>query len=369
MSEAQNAQERAQPLLERISGSRWLQPFNNFEAIDELLEPLGTTFALHRGMGRITAIRDEAPGVKTFELRTNRNWKGFEAGQHTLIKAEINGRLVKRAFSLTSDPADARSVAFTIKRNPAGTLSKFLHDTVKPGDILRLGLPARGSFVLPSPRPSRILMIGAGSGVTPFRSMLRTLHREGYAGRIDLMQICRDRGDAIFGAEFERLAAEWPAFTWSPWYTTQQGRPGAAALMGALDALDAETTLLCGPQELMLLARSAWAERGRVHTLLTERYGIPLRPVGESGAPVQVHLMASGRVLTCDSGEALLPQLERAGLAPQFGCRAGLCHTCRYRKTSGQVSNLLNGETSAEPDELIQLCVCAPRSDLELADL
>ncbi|MGB5695427.1 MAG: 2Fe-2S iron-sulfur cluster-binding protein, partial [Polyangiales bacterium] len=63
---------------------------------------------------------------------------------------------------------------------------------------------------------------------------------------------------------------------------------------------------------------------------------------------------------------SLLEQLERAGERPAHGCRIGICRTCKCRKQSGTVQNLVTGEVSSEPDQEIQLCISVPRSDLEL---
>ena len=62
----------------------------------------------------------------------------------------------------------------------------------------------------------------------------------------------------------------------------------------------------------------------------------------------------------------LLEQAEAAGLAPEFGCRMGICHTCTCRKSAGAVRNVLTGEISDEEDEDIQLCVSVPAGDVAL---
>jgi ferredoxin len=62
----------------------------------------------------------------------------------------------------------------------------------------------------------------------------------------------------------------------------------------------------------------------------------------------------------------LLEQAEAAGLAPAFGCRMGICHSCTARKCAGAVRNVLTGELSDEEDEDIQLCVTVPAGDVAL---
>jgi ferredoxin len=68
-----------------------------------------------------------------------------------------------------------------------------------------------------------------------------------------------------------------------------------------------------------------------------------------------------------DDGRSLLEQAESAGLAPQNGCRMGICHTCTRRKTSGTVRNLITGAISTGPDEDVQICVSVPVGDVDLS--
>ncbi|MFX8719869.1 3-ketosteroid-9-alpha-hydroxylase, partial [Acinetobacter baumannii] len=81
--------------------------------------------------------------------------------------------------------------------------SNHLHDHVQVGDVLTLN-PPTGEFVIGPQAPERLLLIGAGSGITPLMSILRDLERNKAAQNpreIVLLQVCRDAEDAIFGSE------------------------------------------------------------------------------------------------------------------------------------------------------------------------
>src|SRR5439155_752918 len=78
-----------------------------------------------------------------------------------------------------------------------------------------------------------------------------------------------------------------------------------------------------------------------------------------------VSFAASGRQ-AANSGLPLLEQAEDAGLAPDHGCRMGICNTCSCRKTAGTVRNVFTGETSSASDELIRICVSVPVGDVAL---
>lgn len=200
----------------------WLRPFNDVAAIDDLLAQLHPTWSLGRIKARVLEVAAETPDTKTFVLRANRNWPGFRPGQHVGVEVEIGGVRHQRRYSLSAAPAVDRVVAITVKRQPGGTVSNWLHDRLQIGDALTLAPPA-GSFALPEPLPAGLLMLSAGSGITPLMSMLRTLVRAAAPLDLDFVHVTRRAQDAIFAAELAEpgsgalrvqtasslLAAEW----------------------------------------------------------------------------------------------------------------------------------------------------------------
>ena len=68
-----------------------------------------------------------------------------------------------------------------------------------------------------------------------------------------------------------------------------------------------------------------------------------------------------------DDGRSLLEQAESAGLAPQSGCRMGICHTCTRRKLRGAVRNLTTSTVSTADDEDVQICVSVAVGDVDIA--
>ena len=76
---------------------------------------------------------------------------------------------------------------------------------------------------------------------------------------------------------------------------------------------------------------------------------------------------ADSGVAVTDDGRSLLDQAEAAGLAPESGCRMGICFSCTRRKTSGAVCNVITGAVSSAEEEDVQICVSAPVGDVDLA--
>jgi ferredoxin len=87
-------------------------------------------------------------------------------------------------------------------------------------------------------------------------------------------------------------------------------------------------------------------------------------PAEPSGGRVT---FADSNIEIVDDGRSLLEQAESAGLAPESGCRMGICHTCTRRKTCGVVRNLTTGAVSTAPDEDVQICVSVPVGNVDIA--
>jgi stearoyl-CoA 9-desaturase NADPH oxidoreductase len=116
----------------------------------------------------------------------------------------------------------------------------------------------------------------------------------------------------------------------------------------------------------MARVEALWARDGAAGRLHRERFVVPVAPPAADGAPARVVLARSGRAVAASPAESLLIALERAGERPAYGCRMGICGTCKTRKRTGSVRNQLTGAVSSEPDEDIQLCISAVAGDVEL---
>ena len=121
---------------------------------------------------------------------------------------------------------------------------------------------------------------------------------------------------------------------------------------------------MCGPPALIDAVRAVWAQDGLTEPAV-ETFTPPALSFDTDGAEGLVSFAASGRE-AANSGLPLLEQAEDAGLAPEHGCRMGICNTCSCRKTAGTVRNVITGELSTASDEQIRICVSVPVGDVAL---
>ncbi|MBC7659040.1 MAG: hypothetical protein H7249_04965 [Chitinophagaceae bacterium] len=125
----------------------------------------------------VTRIVDETWDTKTFYLEDAVD-KGcpfdYIAGQYlTLRFNDITERPVARSYTMSSSPSQAGFSALTIKRVEGGLVSNWMCDQLKVGDTVKaLGPIGKFCFDPVKFRP-HLVMLGAGSGVTPFVSMAR----------------------------------------------------------------------------------------------------------------------------------------------------------------------------------------------------
>jgi ferredoxin-NADP reductase len=228
---------------------------------------------------------------------------------------------------------------------------------------------AEGEFVLPVELPERVLLISGGSGITPVMAIVRTLCDHGFDGEIAFLNYARSPQLALYGRELERLAERNQALNVARAFSSGRAGPLSGRFCREhLRAVTAEhrgaATFVCGPPALIDSVRALWSSDGLADPIV-ESFTPPALSFDTAGAEGVVRFAASGRE-AANSGLPLLEQAEDAGLAPEHGCRMGICNTCSCIKTAGAVRNVLTGEISSAPDQQIRICVSVPLGDVAL---
>ncbi len=349
---------------DRLYRSGWLDG----PAVNFFLEQLNPAWSLVEPAVRVRQIVDETHDTRTFVLKPGLGFGRAQAGQHVGVSVEINGRRYERRYSISGFPGRGL-ISITVKRVPGGKVSNYLHDAIKQGDRIGLSRP-QGEFVLPQDAPQQLLMIAAGSGITPMMGQIRALLERGYRGNIVLLNYVRSGDDRIFGTALDALTAEHPQLTMH-WCLERENneRFNAEQLLQRVPDFAQRYTMLCGPAGFMQAVRQHWHEHDLDGQLRFEYFGAPqpLLPADrQPGVAAHIVLARSGKRVDASEGQTALLALEAAGEQPEYGCRMGICQSCRCRKISGPVRNLVTGIVSHEPNEEIQLCISTAEDDLVL---
>jgi ferredoxin-NADP reductase len=318
-------------------------------------------------------VRHGTADSVTLTIRPNGNWTGFTAGQFTQLTVEIDGVRHTRCYSMATSSHDEGAFELTVKAHPHGTVSRHLKDHARPGLVVGLS-PAAGEFTLPSLRPSRVLLMSGGSGITPVMAMLRTLLDEDSPTAITFVHYALREDDMIYRAELSALAAAHPNLRLVRIFTDAPGTGDLDGFLTAeqLDAIEpawrATETYLCGPAPLMDGARAIFDAAGVSAHLHTEAFTLT-QVLAESGTGGGTLRFGASELDVANDGRPILEQAEAAGLDPQHGCRMGICHTCTRSLTCGTVRDLVTGDLTTAPAETgvaIRICVSAPVGDAQI---
>jgi ferredoxin-NADP reductase len=351
-------------------GGNLMTPLINPAKFDFWAQQLGSTSAWNRCFARVISVQTESPETKTLTLKANRNWHGYVAGQHCNVTARIAGRNITRSYSISSDPIDGRRIQITVRREAGGLMSEYLCNDLEVGDRLELGRPF-GEMVLPTTMPAHLLLLAAGSGITPMISQIRRLARKGMPTSVTLMYWEKTTADFNFAQELQSIARQYPNFNINLITTREHsefslsGRISDELLAQVANIGVVDQVFACGASGFVMAATS-----------ICESRNIPLKH--ESFTPSQpqsvntgineydVYLRRQGLHFRLSNQLPMLEQLESAGVSVPSGCRQGICNTCTCVRKSGTTTDLFSGVVDNEPSQIIKLCVSRTTSNIEL---
>jgi ferredoxin-NADP reductase/MOSC domain-containing protein YiiM len=315
-----------------------------------------------------------------------------QPGQYLTVRVrpDPTQRALLRNYSLSGRPG-AGYYRITVKHEPGGAVSGYLHDRLSVGDDVDIAAP-RGTFILRDHR-GPVLLISAGIGVTPVLAMLEALTQERSDREIWWLQGARDRHEQPFAAEARALVAQLPnaramTFLSRPGPADRPGRDFdragrlTADVLGELQPPADAEAYLCGPTAFMDEISAGLAALGvaaaRIHTEVfgptpSSTPGIaatparpPHPPAGEPGTGPTIAFARSDLTVPWRSDYGTLLELAEACDVPvRWSCRTGVCQTCETTLIAGSV------DYSPDPVEApmagsVYLCCSRPQDDLVL---
>jgi ferredoxin-NADP reductase len=322
----------------------------------ELISPLWSTKELR---GRIERTHHETEDAVTVFITPGFRWRGHLAGQYLRIGFDIQGKRQWRAYSLSSDAARPDGqITITVKQTEDGVVSNWLHGPTATGSIVTLG-DIEGEFILPEPAPHKLLLITAGSGITPVMAMLRALERRRAMPDTVHVHSSRTPEGAIFASELQELDRRQTGYDLTLRVTGTEGRFTPADLDSVCPDWRERETYACGPGEMLDTLSEFFRGEDLADRLHVESFEHMLLGAGGGSGGTITFAKSDLSDVTCDGSTPILVAGEEAGASLPYGCRMGICHTCTGKLVEGAVRDLRTGEQTRAGTE-IRTCVNCP---------
>ncbi len=323
---------------------------------------------------RVARIYQETPEVKTFRMVACHGGGipfSYLPGQFLTITMPIveGEKPIRRSYTISSSPTQGYYCEITVKREDQGAGSRYLHDTVKEGDMLEVQAPS-GKFVFTGKEADSIVLIAGGVGITPMMSITRALTDMEWPGDIYFLVACRDPEHFIFSEELKRLQERHPNLHVFVAMSriekdvegAHRGRLSKELLAEWVPDLGSKWIHICGAPRMMDSTKEMLAELGvPIENIHSENFGSQQKPRAKAAerkkaAPSEMQQTAatvsfatSGKSIQLLPDETILEASERAGVDIDYSCRTGMCGVCTVKLQSGEVT--MEVEDGLEPDD------------------
>ena len=354
------------------------------------------------GRLRVCRIFEETPEVKTYHLASEHEVAlpfTYFPGQFLTLSVEIEGKPVKRSYTIASTPTQLHYCAITVKREEQGLVSRFLHDQVKEGDLLEIAAP-NGKFTFTGEEAKSIVLVAGGVGITPMMGVIRYLTDIGWRGDISLLYCCRTTRDFIFRDELEQLQERYPNLNVFATMTRAEGTVWmglkgrfTSEIIGHLVPDIAACRIhVCGPPAMMsAVLNMLKALKVPDEQVRTEAFGPAKRPGVPTPAPqtepdkskgsasltetkpptaatATVAFKTSGKSAPLPSDLTVLDVAEANGVEIDNSCRSGQCGLCKIKLLSGKVTMECEDALSDDDKQqgLILACQAKSKENIEV---
>jgi len=273
----------------------------------------------------------------------------YKAGQYLSIEAPINGAAVRRSYSLSSAPHENR-LTVGIKKIDQGVFSSFANDLLKEGDTLKVA-PPEGRFVyVPDHANQQLLLIAAGSGITPILSILKTSLEKSASTTVQLIYGNKSPQVTMYQELLIALQEKYNDRLKISWIYSQTNEPNA--LFGRIDEAIVKYGLnqchkspdhayLCGPEAMIKTAQATLVEakvaEENIHfELFTASENTPPSAPKENGEVVlSIKTDEESYTLSSTAGKTLLDAALQQKIDVPYSCQGGVCCSCIAKVTEG----------------------------------
>lgn len=297
----------------------------------------------------------------------------FIPGQHLIVEVNLDKQDYRRSYSICNAPGEA--LALGVKRVSGGLVSHYLTTQLQVGDFLKVSRPV-GAFRL-NPLAEHVVLIGAGSGITPLRSMFYHLNQS--QRRVALLYGNQSRSSTMFLNDLETENQNARAFYF---FSREQvpghyhGRIDEKTLAVCLDQypeyLNADAFYICGPSGMIETVSAFLESRGITPNRIFSEYFNSIEAEktvsdvsGSLDYRMRVVLEGDGFDLEWTGKEScILDAIRKRDIHAPYSCRKGVCGSCRAQVINGEATQFVNYALTEEElqDGYILTCQSIPKT-------
>jgi ring-1,2-phenylacetyl-CoA epoxidase subunit PaaE len=314
----------------------------------------------------------------------------YRSGQFLTLIAPIQGKEVRRAYSLCSSPFVDEDLAVSVKRVENGLMSNWLPDNLKKGAKLKVMEPM-GQFTTEYSKDKKrhIIMFAGGSGITPMMSLLKSLLTQEPESICSLIYCNRDIDSIIFKDELTKWETKYEGrlhvihildnapMNWQG-YSGLLNHDMLVKLFERIPNWGNEKTqyLMCGPEGMMKnveilleehkIARDKIFKESFVTGVIDkEKKGEAVKSSTNGAHEVTIRYDGQEHKFVVEPTRTILETALEKGIDLPYSCQSGLCTACRGKALSGKVKlDEEEGLSQSERAEgYVLTCVGHPLTD------
>jgi ring-1,2-phenylacetyl-CoA epoxidase subunit PaaE len=331
----------------------------------------------------IKKIHRETDKAVTLSFNVPENLKDFflfKAGQYITLKNSIEGKEIRRDYSLCSSPKSGELMV-AVKEVKDGTFSSYANQVLKEGDRLEVA-PPKGRFIF-EPNDSKtknIAAFAAGSGITPILSIIKCALEEEVYSRVILVYGNKTTQDTMFLNELLELQHQYSSRFSIQFVFSQADEDNA--VFGRIEKstvnyvmknkhkdIEVDAFYICGPEEMIHTVKDVLTGHGianeRIHFELfkaAKQTDDISEDVTSGNTKVTVMIDDVESTFEMSTKQTVLEAALDEDLDAPYSCQGGICSTCLARLKEGEVkmrqNNILTDSEVAEG--LILTCQSHP---------
>ena len=307
----------------------------------------------------IKNIKKEANNAISIAFNVPENLKdtyAFIAGQYVTIKANLNGKEVRRDYSLCESPKSGE-LKIAIKAVQDGAFSSYANYKLRVGDVLEVA-PPKGHFIF-EPNDSKtknIAAFAAGSGITPILSIIKCALEEEIHSKVILVYGNKSTNDTMFLAELLELQHEYKDRFSIQFVFSQQDKDDSIfgriekstvnyVMLNKHKHIEVDAFYLCGPEAMIHVVKDVLTDNGidndRIHyELFKAAKPADLEEVVNLKGKTQATITVDDETTTIEMSQTqtILEAALDEDIDAPYSCQGGICCSCIARLKEGEVT-------------------------------